>query len=142
MKRRAEPDELWGDLLAENTPGGFRETSLARTLAVVRQHQRHRRVCRLAVIAASPCVLLLGLVLWQERVATLPQTISSEPAAQASGVVPGTHIRLITDDELFAMFPNRPVALLGFAEDRHFVLLDEVPKPAPPTPPTPVTQKL
>jgi hypothetical protein len=142
MKRRSEHDELWSDLFSENTPAGFREMSLDRTLRSVRQHQRCRRICRLTVIAASPCVLALGLVLWPGRGTTLSKTTSGGSAAQASAVVPGTHIRLITDDELFAMFPNRPMALLGSANDRQFVLLDEVPKPAPQTSPATPPQRL
>ena len=31
----------------------------------------------------------------------------------------------MSDDELLAMFPGRPVALLGPPEDRRFVFLDE-----------------
>jgi hypothetical protein len=50
----------------------------------------------------------------------------SAPAAQpAVQTVPGTNIRLVSDEELLAMFPGRPVALVGPPEDRKFVFLDE-----------------
>lgn len=141
MKRRSEHDELWSDLLSENAPAAFREASLDRTLAAVRRHQRRRRLCGLAAITAAPCFLLLGVILWQAH-ETLRSTASSGPIAQATGVVPGTHIQVITDEELFAMFPDRPAALLGSANDRHFVLLDEVPKPTPRASPATMTQSL
>ncbi len=46
-----------------------------------------------------------------------------------SPIVPGTSIRLVSDEELLAMFPDRPVALVGPPENRQFVFLDERPLP-------------
>jgi len=39
--------------------------------------------------------------------------------------VPGTNIRVVNDEELLAMFPDRPVALVGPPDKRQFVLLDQ-----------------
>lgn len=65
--------------------------------------------------------------------ATKPHSTGAPPGADAASVsatVPGTRIRLLCDEELFAMFPGRPAALIGSGDERRFVLLDEVPKPA------------
>jgi hypothetical protein len=136
MKTRPEHDELWNDLLAETAPADFRQASLERTLAAARGHQRRRRVYRAGVITALPCALLIALVLWREGDAMRLRQASGDspvkPGNPFAATVPGTRIRLITDAELFAMFPDRPVALIGSDEDRQFVLLDEVPKPSPP----------
>jgi hypothetical protein len=133
MKTQPERDELWGDLLSEAGSAGFREAALDRTLAAVRRHQRWQRRLRLAATATVPCVLL-GLIFWQGRDAALRRSVSRDSAmpvtARPPDVVPGTHIRLISDEELFAMFPDRPAALIGPDEDRRFVLLDEAAKPA------------
>jgi hypothetical protein len=43
-----------------------------------------------------------------------------------------TGVRLLTDEQLLAMFPGRPVALIGPAGDQRLVFLDE---PAPDLPP-------
>lgn len=145
MKTRPEHDELWSDLLSENAPVDFRRASLERTLAAARGHQRRRRICRAAAMAVLPCVFFLAVFLWREGDTAIRRVASGGPAAappQAARAVPGTRIHLITDAELFAMFPDRPAALIGSDKDRQFVLLDELPKPAPRPDPAAARQRL
>jgi hypothetical protein len=62
-----------------------------------------------------------------------PMTVASRPPAKPSEVrtgevaavtAPEPGVKIINDEELFALFPGRAVALIGKPGHRQFVLLD------------------
>jgi hypothetical protein len=123
MKTESDHNELLSDVLSENAPADFRNTSLQRTLASARQHRRARMVLRTSA-AAAICVALVAAILWQRNDST-NIAVKGGPSAPAVQTIPGTSIQLVSDDELLAMFPDRPVALVGPPGNRQFVFLDE-----------------
>jgi len=127
MKTKPDHDELLNEVLSESAPQNFREASLLRTLTSARRHRRTRSALHV-VGATGICFALLAGVIWHQRNSSSTANNRPESVApiQASApTVPGTNIRLVSDDELLAMFPDRPVALLGPPDKRQFVFLDE-----------------
>jgi hypothetical protein len=122
-----ERDELLDEILSGDNASNLRETSLDRTLqAVCRQQRLHHTIRGVGAVAI---VGLVASVVWgRHRLSQQPQIATGSQNAgqvEAAKTVPGTSIRVINDDELLAMFPGRPVALVGGPENRQFVLLDE-----------------
>ena len=125
MKTPTEKENLLTDILSEETPADFRAASLERTLASVRQHRSRRRAIRMVGAACAVCAVLATTFWKNPRTQEQKNIASAQPAI---ATVPGTNIRIISDEELLAMFPDRPVALIGPPEDRQFVFLDEARK--------------
>jgi len=128
MKTPDELDRLLDDVLTPDHPDMFRSESLQTTLAAVRSRNRRRNLARGTVTIGLPLVLAGGLWLRQQAVRSgLPPTAANPKAAvpTASSTIPGTDIRLISDEELFALFPDRPLALIGPKGNQQLVFLDE-----------------
>jgi len=124
MKTTPEHDELLNEVLTGGNVTELRTKSLDDTLTAVRQHRRLRHALRCASPVAAIGILMA--IFWY-RHSQFPQPVAVQPAAaaMAAPTVPGTSIRLVSDEELLAMFPDRPVALVGPPENRQFVFLDE-----------------
>ncbi len=121
MKTKFEPKEFLNEVVS---PDELRAATLERTLTAARGHRRWRRTVRGAGAVAA-CAILATIIL-RESAPTVPSIATNNPQpASSTQTIPGTDIRLMSDDELLAMFPGRPVALLGPPEDRRFVFLDE-----------------
>src|SRR5688572_27454503 len=122
MKTSPEHDELLNEVLTGENATELRSASLNYTLTAVRRQRRFRQVLRGACPVAA--LAILTAILWY-RQAPLIQPVAIQPSVVGGPTVPGTSIRLVSDEELLAMFPDRPVALIGPPEERHFVFLDE-----------------
>ena len=125
MKTPTEKENLLADILSEETPADFRAATLERSLACIRQRRSRQRVIRVASAVCAVCAILAVAFLKNNRTMQRNRIASVQPGVPT---VPGTNIRIISDDELLAMFPDRPVALIGPPEDRQFVFLDELRK--------------
>lgn len=131
MKTKPDPDQLLAEIFSETAAPAFREASLQRALVSVRRRASGRRVFRatLATAMVLTVAALFGLGLRKPNALSERSALASAPTPPAP-TVPGTQIRLVGDDELRAMFPDRPVALVGPPEHRQFVFRDE-PRPQP-----------
>src|SRR5262249_31749752 len=121
-----EEDPLLKELLGGEELSGFRQDSLKRGLDAVRRARRRRRVVRIG-LAAVPVLLAAALLLRpspQRQKEPVSVTAVSVPAAQPSRNQPAA-IRYIGDDELFAMFPGRSIALVGAPGHQELVFLDQ-----------------
>jgi hypothetical protein len=121
-----ERDELLDEIMSGDNASNLRETSLDRTLQAVRRQQRLHHTIR--GVGAVAIVGLVATVVWNQQRLEHDQIATSSPnvaRTDVSKTIPGTSIRVLNDEELLAMFPNRPVALVGGPENRQFVLLDE-----------------
>lgn len=125
--KRNERDQLLNEILTGEEVSGVRRASLERGLVAVRR-ARHRRAVRAAVLMALPVVLALAVVLRQRPVtqpALAPAAPSTAPApTTVSPARSATSVRLISDEELLAMFPGRSLALIGPPGQQHLVFLD------------------
>ena len=125
MKKPFEHEDLLREVLAEGRDA--RAVTLRQGLTALHRARVRRRAIRLGV-AASPAVLLMVLWLARHPLGTPRPTDRAEPTTEA--VTPirriaGTPIRIISDEELLAVFQGRPVALLGEPGHQRLVLLDE-----------------
>jgi len=130
MKTEPDHDDLLQEIFSESASDDFRADALERTLVSARRQRRRRRTGRVCG-AIAICAALLATVFWRTQEAPTDQLTANgaqSPTAQAEvPTVPGTNIRLVSDDELLGMFPDRPVALVGPPEKQRFVFLDDVP---------------
>ncbi len=130
----SKQDPLLDDLLAGEEAASLRESSLEQMLSSVRQRQRQRQTRRIAVLAAVPALLALALVAMRPTAPVTQLAGNSTPTTggatarvarveSTSGEEAPVHF--ISDDELLAMFPGRPVALIGPPGHQQFVFLDQ-----------------
>ncbi len=123
-------DHLLTGIFTEGT--NLREESLRDSLAFMRKHARRRRAIRQTGSLVT-LIVTAGLLLWRQQPKTISTSVPSQTPALAGSVtapsehatVPGTHIRLLTDEELLDLFPGRAVAILGTGNERQLVFLDE-----------------
>ena len=127
--KRTEQDRLLNELLAGEELDSFRRTSLERGLAAIRRQQRRRSAVRWSVGVALPLALAVGVFLGAPRG---PRSRGTPAAASVRAEVPSPKpetagVSRITDDELLALFPDRPVALIGKPGVQQLVFLDARP---------------
>ena len=115
MSDRLNENSLVRDLFAEVVTDEVRQESLRSLLRYSKQRQRRRRVLGslggTAVLVGFLCLLFVRTERPSQQLVTNPAVAS----ALTSQLVKGTPIRVLTDEELFAMFPEQPI---GFIEDQ------------------------
>lgn len=127
---RSQQDRLLTEILSGDEIAPFRRQSLEDSLGWLQQRHRRRRLFRTTIAASATFVLAAGL-LWNHT--REPQTLHStanphSPSMIASSVHPSTdniQVKVITAQELFALFPNRPMALIGKPGHQRLVFLDQ-----------------
>ncbi len=121
-----EQDQLLKELFTGEEISDFRRASLEQGIALVR-FQRKRR--QMAQRAAMVCVSLLLLALFVSQIPKSPQAPPANPRAQQPAApIPSAdalQIKLINDEELFALFAHRHMALIGKPGEQQLVFLDE-----------------
>jgi len=119
------PDEnpLLKEILADENLSAMRHTSLEDAIALMRRDRRRRQATTLTALALS---LLFGLWIFSARHPEQGVVASSEPkkVAEQPKLETGNPVKTITDEELFALFPDRAAALIGKPGHQEFVLLD------------------
>jgi len=130
--KHSKQDLLLKEIFSGEDLAEFRSASLDRTLAYVRIRQRRRRILRVGSLLMIS-VLLIFLIFQHakryptDRVAT--QGTSHEPQGTArladANQTRSGGIRFISDEELFALFPDRPLALIGSPGRQRLVFLGE-----------------
>ena len=120
-----EQDQLLKELLTGEEISDFRRASLEQGIALIRLQRKRRQIAQRAALV---CVGLLLLALF---IGELPKSFRPRPATpQAQQAVPRVplaadlEIKWINDDELFALFADRPMALIGKPGEQQLVFLD------------------
>ena len=123
-----EQDELLNELLSGEEVSDFRKASLERGLATMRSRRRQRRAIQALVMVLLPLLAMAGILLHQRRGQPIRQVASVKPAAAVSVTSATTTrdegVKVITDEELFALFPGRSMALVGKPGEQKLVFLD------------------
>jgi hypothetical protein len=126
MMNKNETERLLNDLLAGDQVEALRRSSLEQSLALIRgrnvRRQRIRRAALVAVLLLVPGILLKDLV---------PRKVN-RTVGVVSAPVSKEDVEIISDEQLFALFPNRPLALLGKPGQQHLVFLDQIEDPSSP----------
>ena len=82
----------------------------------IRQRRRARRRGAVAVAVAVAAALLLLL--------TNDRTPANRGMTETAAPRPALQIEIVSDEELLAQFPGRPVALVGPSSNRQLIFLD------------------
>jgi len=124
--KSSERDRLLQEILAGDDLTEFRQASLDHGLTLVRRLRHRRRAARLCAVVGMPLLLVLGMLFRLSPQVAKPTGPSSTAAASAGPASPARNpaVKVITDEELFSLFHNRPVALLGKPGQQQLVFLD------------------
>lgn len=127
--KHPEENSLLNELLTGEEVAQFREASLQHGLTVLRRRKRRARVFQCGALVALPFIALaLVFSLRQAPEATMakatPQHSTPATAPQANPEPPP--VEVIDDAELFALFPNRSLALIGPPGKQQLVFLDDL----------------
>ncbi len=121
---RPDQDRLLRELLADENVEHLREASLARGLSLL--HARRKRRALVSAVAASTAVAAL--------LALLAPKHGPQPAGPPMAPVSSTStVKIIDDQQLLALFPDRTVALIGAPGNRKLVFFDPPSSPAAPS---------
>ncbi len=114
-------DQLLHELFAGDELSVVRRSSLEAGMASLKRKRLHNHVTKAALLL--PALLALILVMWptQPRRTTGNKPVSE--VAVASPAQPST--KIISERELFALFPNRAMALVGKPGHQRLVFLDQ-----------------
>jgi hypothetical protein len=121
-----EQSNLLKEILAGEELADFRQASLEQGLNALRQRQRRRRGVRIGTVLLLPLFFVLMFLSRRTPETSRQQIASIKPITTALPTPPagGQDTKLITDEELFALFPNRPLALVGKPGQQQLVFLD------------------
>jgi len=123
---RHEQDQLLKELLTGEEMSTFRLSSLEGGLTFVRRKRRRQRAVRLCALAGAALLCASGILL-NRVVDHADQQIagSGSPDIQSPPLPPeAATVKFISDEELFALFPDRAMALIGKPGQQQIVFLD------------------
>jgi hypothetical protein len=123
MKNPTDRERLLADLFSDSTPEDFRDASLAHALSKARRGRAQRRTSLAVTGIATLAALAVSIPFVFKAHQSPGPAISSIARAKAP---PGaaSKVRIINDDELLNLFPDRAVALVGPSNHRQLVFLD------------------
>jgi len=127
MRNNPDHEKLLADLLAEDD-GNLREATLRSGLAALRRKRIARRGAVIGgVVAVVICLFLVRVTHpGGESLTRLARSGSGAiPAPIPVHVIPGTDVRVLSDQELLEVFAGRPVALVGTAGRQKLILFEE-----------------
>jgi hypothetical protein len=116
--KRSEHDRLLREILADENVERLRASSLDGMLTATRRRRRRSALMRGA--AASVVVTLTLLIALYRRPAP-PAAAEPRPSRVATA---GT-VKILDDQQLLALFPDRSVALIGRTGEQRLMFLDE-----------------
>jgi hypothetical protein len=122
--KRDEQDELLREFLSGEEVSDFRRVSLERGLAEMQRQRWERRVAKIGV-AAMALLAAAAIVFQHGNRQTAHEMASVKPAsAIESSETKNPEVKIISDEELFALFPGRAMALVGKQGEQQLVFLD------------------
>ena len=119
-----DPENLLNDILTGDDHAEFRRRSLEHGIAALRQRMRRRRILQAGALAALPCLLALAVLPGILRHRPAPQTVIATHTAPTRPAAELPPVKTINDEQLFALFPGRAMALIGTPGNQQLVFLD------------------
>lgn len=112
---RPSNDRLLRELLAVDEAPDLRRVSLERGLAGLRRRRQQRHFRRAILCVGLPVALVIGGLRQHTFTSAPPPRLAMAPPTPAahSGQAAAPSVKIITEAELLALFPDRPVALIG-----------------------------
>jgi len=119
------PDDnpLLNEILADEKLADARRAALEDGIRLIRRDRRQRQFTQLGALVA---VMVAIAAIYFARRPTRGTVASVQPKTVAGMAKHDTAkpVKTITDEELFALFPGRAIALIGKPGHQDFVLLD------------------
>lgn len=114
-------DRLLAGVLEAEELQALRQSTLEAGLAHLRRRGRRRRM--LQTCGAGLLILAALVVIW--RVETVPRRSQRLAGEHLTAPGPTAGVQIINDEQLFALFPNRSLALVGKPGHQQLVFLDQ-----------------
>lgn len=122
-----EENSLLQEILADEKLSALRRESLTNGIEATRRARHRRRAAQFGMLAMLPVLLILTFLFRK------PNENNARPAApppaQLASAARGepqkeSSVTTISDEELFALFPGRALALIGEPGQQELVFLD------------------
>ena|SRR5436190_16569489 len=140
--KRDEQDRLLNEIISGEELKEFRRASLDHGLAAVQRRNHRRRTIRTGAMLIAPALVALALFFSRRQNAldrtdpvrsanVIPDSGNPPPHVGGYASTPPSEaepIKVINDDELLALFPDRSLALLGPPGKQQLVFLDKAGK--------------
>jgi hypothetical protein len=115
-----DKNQLLENILGDDELNRLRRASLSRGLQEMRRRRRRAMAARLSLMAL-PALLLAVAALYPR----LPQPHqASVPKAMVVASTAASKVEYINTEQFFALFPNRPMALVGKPGQQQVMFLD------------------
>lgn len=114
--RKSNQEQLLRDSLDDAGLEAIRQSTLETGLRTLRRGNRRKRQAQMIMLALVP-LLLPGVFAYHRS--TLRPISAARPIQQTAKV------QIIDKEQLFALFPRRPIALIGKPGRQQVVFLDE-----------------
>jgi hypothetical protein len=118
-----DKNQLLEELFGDDELNHLRQTSLLRCLQELRRRRRRGLAARVSMMALP--VLLLAATVFYPRFQ--PPSKVTAPTSMAYSSTAKSKVEYITTDQLFALFPNRQMALVGKPDHQQLIFLDDQP---------------
>lgn len=117
---------LLKEILADEQLSALRHASLTQGLDTMRRARRRRRALRVGTLALLPVLLIMALTQHKpmQEITSQPSTSGTQRANVAPAQSNESDVKIISDEELFALFPGRSLALIGKPGHQQLVFLD------------------
>jgi hypothetical protein len=123
--KNTDENPLLKEILADEPLAALRHASLDQGLGAMRRARRFRRMARSGTVALLPVLVIMVLRLNKPTLEIAnPPSIPGSQASVAAAPSIESGVRMITDEELFALFPGRSLALVGKPGHQRLVFLD------------------
>jgi hypothetical protein len=123
--KNSDENPLLKEILTDENLSALRHASLKQGLNAMRRQRRIRRAMHAGMIILIPTFLIFTLrkPISDSASSTSSPRMQETTSAAIAPVESG--IKVISDEELFALFPGRSLALLGKPGQQELVILDE-----------------
>jgi hypothetical protein len=119
-----EKERLLQDVFDESELAEFRRQTVAHSLSRLRARRLRKR---LAGAGAILCVGAAMMFLVSHHQAATPPAPMLAAVSQSTARQRPPAVQYVNDEQLLALFPHRPVALIGAAPHQRLIFLDEQP---------------
>jgi hypothetical protein len=119
-----DENPLLKEILTDENLSALRQASLKQGLNAIRRQRRMRRAMHAGMFALIPTLLIFTL---RKPMSSSVSRTSNPPVQEttAAAIAPAeSGIKVISDEELFALFPGHSLALIGKPGQQELVVLD------------------
>jgi hypothetical protein len=122
----ADRDQLLKEILAGSELSELRQASLQQGCALIRRQRLQRYAVRFCALAFLPLILVSWVLYTWTSNGSRSNSDPSNLAIRSRSIAESKadDVKFITDEELFALFPGRSMALVGKPGEQQLVFLD------------------